>query len=274
MKTATLPDGSAVPRLGQGTWRMGEKRELRSAEIAALKLGIDLGMTLIDTAEMYADGEAETIVAEAIRGQREAVFVVSKAYPQNASRARLSAACEASLRRLGTDYLDLYLLHWRGRTPLAETVDAFERLVASGKIRRWGVSNFDVDDMDELAAPACATNQVLYNLEERGIEFDLLPAAQRDALPVMAYSPVGCGGGLLRDRALADIAARLGASPARVALSWVLRQPGVIAIPKATDPVHVRDNRAALDLFLPPEILRELDQAFPPPRSKRPLAMN
>jgi diketogulonate reductase-like aldo/keto reductase len=269
-----LPDGTAVPALGQGTWRMGERGD-RRAEAAALRLGLDLGMTLIDTAEMYGEGGAEQVVAEAIAGRRDEVFLVSKVYPHNASRRKLPQALEASLRRLKVDRLDLYLLHWRGSVPLAETVEAMEKARAAGKIAHWGVSNLDVDDLEELgpALKDCATDQVLWNLEARGVEFDLLPFCARHGMPVMAYSPVGQGGALLAHDAVRVVAARHDATPAQVALAFVLRQPGVIAIPKASDPGHVRQNAAAAALRLTPQDLAELDAAFPPPRRKRPLAM-
>lgn len=272
----TLPCGEALPVLGQGTWMMGEAHGSRSAEVSALRLGIDLGMTLIDTAEMYAAGGAETVVAEAIAGRRDDLFLVSKVLPSNASRAATMRACEASLRRLGTDRIDLYLLHWRGSVSLAETVDAFEALKAAGKIRHWGVSNFDADDMDELArltaGGAVQTNQVLYNLATRGIEFDLLPQARAAGLPIMAYSPVAQGD-LVADRRLSAVAERHGATPAQVALAFVLSRPGVIAIPKATQPQHVSANRAAADLALSAADLAELDRLFPPPRRKMALQM-
>jgi diketogulonate reductase-like aldo/keto reductase len=272
----TLPDGTRVPALGQGTWRMGEDARARKAEIAALRLGIELGLTLIDTAEMYGEGGAEEVVGEAIKGCRDEVFIVSKVYPYNASRRAMVAACDRSLRRLGIDTIDLYLLHWRGAVPLAETVEGFEALRRAGKIARWGVSNLDVDDMEELwsvGGAACATDQVLYNLSERGIEFDLLPWCERHKVPIMAYSPVGQGGRMLRHEALAEVAARHGASPAQVALAWTLRRPDVIAIPKAADPKHVRENAAAATLRLTEEDHATLDAAFPPPRRKRPLAI-
>lgn len=270
-----MPDAPTLdlPRLGQGTWRMGEGGD-RAAEAAALRLGIELGMTLLDTAEMYGDGAAEEVVAEAMAGQRDRVFLVSKVYPHNATRAGVPAACERSLRRLRTDRLDLYLLHWRGSTPLAETVEAFERLREQGKVRAWGVSNFDVEDLDDLPpGAACAANQVLYNLGARGIEFDLLPECRKRAVPVMAYSPVGQGGTLLRHPALAAIAARHGATPAQVALAWTLARPGVVSIPKASNPAHVRLNAAAAALALSPEDHAALDAAFPPPRRKQALEM-
>ena len=260
-----------MPKLGQGTWKLGERGADRGAEADALRLGIDLGMTLIDTAEMYADGGAEKVVARAIEGQRERVFLVSKAYPQNAGRASLPKACARSLKRLGTDCLDLYLLHWQGGTPIEETADAFERLVEAGHIRAWGVSNFDVDDMRETP-PRCAANQVLYNLETRGIEFDLLPWCRERKIPVMAYSPVGQGGALLRSEAVRAAAGRHDATPAQVAIAWTL-QPGVVSIPKASNPAHVRENAAAADLRLTNEDHAMLDAAFPPPKRKQPLGI-
>ncbi|WP_312289935.1 aldo/keto reductase [Stutzerimonas nitrititolerans] len=273
MRRIRLGEGE-VPVVGQGTWHMGENPAERSREIAALRLGIELGMTLIDTAEMYGEGGAEEVVGEAIQGRRERVFLVSKVYPHNASRRGVPQACERSLRRLGTDCIDLYLLHWRGEYPLAETVDAFERLREAGKIRRWGVSNCDVDDLQELGdIAACATNQVLYNPEERGIEFDLLPFCQAHDMPVMAYCPVGQGGSLLQDPAIIEVARRQGAQPGQVALAWALRQPNVLVIPKAVDPAHVRANAAAAELRLSDEELSILDGAFPPPRRKRALQM-
>jgi len=274
-RSARFPDGAEVPTLGQGTWKMGERGADRRAEADALRCGLDLGMTLIDTAEMYADGGAEEVVRDAIAGRRDSAFLVSKVYPQNASRARMAKACEASLRRMGVETIDLYLLHWRGGVPLEETVAAFEALICAGKIRRWGVSNLDVDDLEELgpALPACATDQILYNLEARGPEHDLLPFLAERKIPVMAYSPVGQGGRLLRDRALRAVAARHGTGPAAIALAFVLRRDGVIAIPKAASPAHLAENAAARDLSLTEEDLRDLDAAFPPPRRKVPLAM-
>ncbi|WP_077048524.1 aldo/keto reductase [Pseudomonas sp. KK4] len=265
--------GIDVPVIGQGTWKMGEDRSRRHEEVAALRLGIDLGMTLIDTAEMYAEGGAEQVVGEAISGQRDKVYLVSKVYPHNASREGIPAACERSLQRLGTDHIDLYLLHWRGQYPLEETVEAFERLRYAGKIGRWGVSNFDVDDLQELNAPACATNQVLYNLEARGIEFDLLPVCQQQRLPVMAYCPIGQGGKMLGNAMLKQVAARHAVTPAQVSLAWLLRQKGVIAIPKAVRPEHVRLNAQAAGLQLEPGDLEALDQAFQAPQRKQRLAM-
>jgi len=273
MRALTLADGTALPVIGQGTWHMGENPAERSNEVAALRQGIELGMTLIDTAEMYAEGGAEEVVGEAIRNRRERVFLVSKVYPHNASRQGVPQACERSLRRLGVDCIDLYLLHWRGQYPLAETVEAFERLKAQGKIRRWGVSNFDLDDMHELGTPACATNQVLYNPAERGIEFDLLPWCQAQGMPVMAYCPLGQGGDLLRHPALVDVARRHGAQPAQVALAWALRQPGVLVIPKSASATHLRANASAAELTLSAEDLSALDGAFPQPARRQPLQM-
>ena len=284
MKTVSLRDGERVPALGQGTWRMGENKSARVTEVAALRLGIELGMALIDTAEMYGDGGAEEVVAEAIHGQRSHVFVVTKVYPYNASRGKLPKACERSLKRLRIDVIDLYLLHWRERTPpLQETVETFEKLRAAGKIKRWGVSNFDLDHMEELLSletgHKCAANQVLYNLENREIEFDLLPflasniKPQTSHIPVMAYSPVGYSGALLGNPTLKKIAKRHNAIPAQIALAWVLRQPNVIAIPKASTDVHVRGNIASLKIKLTKEDLAELDREFPTPRSKKPLPM-
>jgi len=275
MRTVSLPGGEQVPLLGQGTWMMGERPDRRPDEIAALRLGVDLGMTLIDTAEMYGDGAAEELINEALGDVRDQLFLVSKAYPQNASRARLRVACEASLRRLGTDRLDLYLLHWRGSVPLGETVEAMEMLRAAGKIRHWGVSNLDTGDMDELRAgggDGCAVDQILYNLTRRGPEHDLLPWLEAHGIPAMAYSPVEQGR-LLADQMLRRIAGSIGATPAQVALAWTLRRGKVIAIPKAGSVAHVRDNRAAADLMLSDDDLAALDAAFPAPRGRRPLEM-
>jgi diketogulonate reductase-like aldo/keto reductase len=276
-RTAILPSGDAVPVLGQGTWGMGERPERRAEEIEALRMGIDVGMTLIDTAEMYGGGATEMLVGDAIQGRRDEVFLVSKVLPNHATRRGTITACEASLRRLQTDRLDLYLLHWREEdTPLDETLDAFDELRRSGKIRGWGVSNFDVPDMAELEAmrppKVPATDQVLYNLTRRGIEFDLLPWCQARAIPIMAYSPIEQGR-LLGDRTLRRIADRQDATPAQIALAWVLRQPEVIAIPKASTIDHVRENRGALEIRLTADDLDELDRAFPPPSRKIPLEM-
>jgi diketogulonate reductase-like aldo/keto reductase len=296
MKTVQLPDGERLPALGQGTWRMGENKSARADEIEALRLGIDLGMTLIDTAEMYGDGGAEKVVADAIAGQRDRVFVVTKAYPHNASSTELPKACERSLKRLRIDVVDLYLLHWREKnTPLAETVETFEKLRSAGKILRWGVSNFDVEDMQELndeilmtndeeKRSACSANQVLYNLQHREIEFELLPWSQQNKIPIMAYSPVGHGRGLLENATLKKIAkrhdatCRAGASregwtPAQIALAWVLSQRGVIAIPKASNKKHVRENAESAKIRLTKQDLQDLDDTFQPPQSKERLAM-
>ncbi|KFE50074.1 aldo/keto reductase [Pseudomonas syringae] len=274
MRTLELA-GKTVPVIGQGTWHMGERQDQRSAEIRALCQGIELGMNLIDTAEMYADGEAEKIVGEALVGQRDSVFVVSKVYPHNASRTGIPAACERSLSRLKTDYIDLYMLHWPGSYPLEETVEAFERLREEGKIGRWGVSNFDVADLLELNNPNCATNQVLYNPEDRAIEFDLLPWAEANGLPIMAYCPIGQGqaGNLLHHPALHEVAARHNATPAQVSLAWVLRRNNMIAIPKAVNPDHVKLNAAAAELMLTADDLALIDRAWPIPTRKLPLAM-
>lgn len=275
MDLIRFPDGTQVPALGQGTWMMAEQPARRADELAALRAGVELGLTLIDTAEMYADGESERLVGEAIRGLREQVFLVSKAYPQNTSRQRLPQACEASLKRLGTDRLDLYLLHWRGRVPLAETVEAMENLVAVGKIRRWGVSNLDTTDLQELVAAggaACATDQVLYNLTRRGPEYDLLPWLADRGIPVMAYSPVEQGR-LLDNLRLREVAAGLGATPAQVALAWVLCYGHVMAIPRAGHVAHVQENRAAAELHLSASDLAALDAAFPRPGKRQPLEM-
>lgn len=272
MRTLELA-GVPVPVIGQGTWRMGEDPAQHGKEVAALRLGIELGMTLIDTAEMYAEGGAEEVVGDAIAGQRDKVFLVSKVYPHNASRKGIPQACEHSLRRLKTDYIDLYLLHWRGQYPLEETVEAFERLREAGKIGRWGVSNFDVDDLQELASPACATNQVLYNLEERGIEYDLLPWCQQHQLPLMAYCPIGQGGKLLDHPTLRRIADHHRVTTAQVALAWIMRHENVIAIPKAVSPEHVQLNAHAAQLRLEAGDLEALDHAFRAPQRKQRLAM-
>ena len=279
MKTVSFPDGERVPALGQGTWRMGEKKSAHADEVAALRLGIELDMMLIDTAEMYGEGGAEEVVADAIEGQRDRVFIVTKCYPHHASRRELPKACERSLKRLRIDTIDLYLLHWRERTPpLEETVQTFEKLRSTGKIKRWGVSNFDVDDMEELfgirSGANCAANQVLYNLENREIEFDLLPFIHQYStlthrLVLMAYSPVGHGRGLLENKLLKKIARRHDATSAQIALAWVLRQPDVIVIPKASTEKHVRDNARSIKIELTKEDLVELDREFPPPKSKK-----
>ena len=271
-----LQDGREVAALGQGTWNMGERKADAAREIDSLKAGIDLGMTLIDTAEMYADGGAEEIVGEAIKGRRQDVFLVSKVYPWNASRDGTIAACERSLKRLGTDTIDLYLLHWRGEHPLAETVEAFETLKQAGKIGAWGVSNFDTDDMEELfdipGGEFCATNQILYNLSRRGPEYDLLPWCRQRNLPVMAYSPIEQGK-LLRHPELVRIARASRATPAQLALAFLLRQGDVIAIPKTSERTRAAENRGAVDLAVSDADWKALDAAFPPPARKRPLEM-
>jgi diketogulonate reductase-like aldo/keto reductase len=271
-----LPSGETVPALGQGTWQMAETASRRKQEIEALRLGVELGMTLVDTAEMYGEGAAEELVAEALAGERARLFLVSKVYPHNASRQGVVAACERSLRRLKTDRLDLYLLHWRGSVPLEETVAGFEELRRSGKIRHWGVSNFDTDDMEELlqvrGGENCAANQVLYNVTRRGPEFDLIPWMTKHRMPLMAYSPIEQGR-LPRDGVLQRIGQKYGASPFQIALTWLLQKPDVIAIPKASSPDHVRDNHQALEIRFGPEDLEAIDAEFPPPRRKRPLEM-
>jgi diketogulonate reductase-like aldo/keto reductase len=277
----SLPSGRPVARLGQGTWRIGDVRTRRNAEIDALRVGLDAGLALVDTAEYYGDGRSEELVAEAFAGRRDELYLVSKVLPSNATRRGTLAACDRSLQRLGTDYVDLYLLHWRGSVPLEQTLKAFAELRAAGKIRHYGVSNFDVDDLEEASATAagaaCATNQVLYNPAHRGIEWDLLPWCRERRMPLMAYSPLGSSGAehrrLLGHRAVKAVAARHAATPAQVILAWVLRHDDVFAIPKAASAAHVRDNRAALDLALGVEDLAELDAAFPPPRGSAPLDM-
>jgi diketogulonate reductase-like aldo/keto reductase len=256
--------GAQIPALGLGTWHMGERASLRRDEVNALRLGLDLGMNLIDTAEMYGDGGAEEVVAEAISGRRDEVYLVSKVLPHHASRTGTIDACEGSLRRLRTDAIDLYLLHWPGSHPVEETVAGFEALVRQGKIRHWGVSNFDVDEMAGLEG--AAANQVLYNLRRRGIERNLLPWCEGRGIAVMAYSPLEQGR-LRRSPGLEAVARRHGATPSQVALAWVLRHDAVVAIPKATNAEHVRENRKAAELVLAPEDLADLDRDFPrPPR--------
>jgi diketogulonate reductase-like aldo/keto reductase len=273
MRMVMLPGGETVPALGQGTWYMGERRGEVAREVAALRLGVDLGMTLIDTAEMYASGGAEEVVAQAVSGIRDRVFLVSKVLPQNASRSGVPAACERSLKRLKTDRIDLYLLHWRGGHPLAETVAAFEALKAAGKIRYWGVSNLDTDDMEELVAvpagAACAANQVLYHPASRGIEFDLLPWCAGHGIPVMAYSPLGHDvRRLLGSGPLQAVARRHGSTAAAVAIAWGLRAGNVISIPKAADLAHVRENAGAAEIELTAEDLAAIDAVHRPPSRK------
>ena len=280
MKTVTLPGGERVSAFGMGTWRIGDKAAARAEEIATLRLGIELGATLIDTAEMYGEGAAESLIGEAIEGRRDEVFLVSKVYPHNATHRGAVAACERSLGRLKTDRLDLYLLHWRGNVPLAETVEGFEALRKAGKIRHWGVSNLDLADMQALAsAPgsqtagrAAQTNQLLHNLAHRGIEWDLLPWLRERRVPVMAYSPLD-EGRLLRHPKLADFARRRGMSVSQAALAWLLAKDDVIVIPKTSSRERLRDNLGALDHPLDAAALAELDRLFPPPEGPRPLEM-
>ena len=276
IRSTKLPGGESVPVLGQGTWRMGDDKSKRTKEVAALRLGIELGMTLIDTAEMYANGGAEKVVGEAIEGRRDEVFVVSKFYPQNATRERMAAACDRSLRRLGIEQIDLYLLHWRGDVPLKETLAGFDDLLEAKKIRYAGVSNFDVDDMQELTRlkdglERIVTNEVLFNLERRGAEWDLLPWMRQRHRPVIAYSPVEEGLLAHPHPVLKRVAERHDATPVQVALAWAIREDGVIAIPKSADPKHVRENRGAADIKLTKKDLEELDESFPSPEGKKPL---
>ena len=271
-----LVAGQRLPAIGQGTWYMGENASARREEVMALRAGVDCGLTLIDTAEMYAEGGAEEVVGDAIRGIRDRVFVVSKVYPWNAGGSNMAAACEASLRRLGTDYLDLYLLHWRGNYSLQETVTAMETLVAQGKIRHWGVSNLDYADMQELwqvkGGKVCAANQVLYHLASRGIEYDLLPWCQQQSMPVMAYCPLAQAGrlrsGLFANPTVKAIADAHQVTVAQVLLAWVIRQQGIMAIPKAATVKHVEENAAALALTLSEEEQALLNRAFPAPGHK------
>jgi diketogulonate reductase-like aldo/keto reductase len=276
MSRVVLPGGTRVPALGIGTWMMGERPAARKEETESVRLGIELGLTLVDTAEMYGEGACETFLGDALAGLRDKVFLVSKVYPHNASRAGVVAACERSLKRLKTDHLDLYLLHWRGGVPLAETIIGFEHLKSQGKIRHWGVSNFDTDDMNELyetpGGEGCAVNQVLYNLTRRGPEYDLLPWLEEQEIPLMAYSPIEQGR-IKTSGVLADIAAKHGAKPFQVALAWVLRSPNNIVIPKASRPEHMRENAGARDIKLDNDDLAALDAAFPPSSRKRSLEM-
>ncbi|MBL8571805.1 MAG: aldo/keto reductase [Phreatobacter sp.] len=276
MKSVVLPSHKQVPALGQGTWQMAENGAGRQQAITALQLGVDLGMTLVDTAEMYGEGAVEELVGEAIVGRRDQVFLVSKVYPHNASRERMVAACARSLKRLRTDRVDLYLLHWPGSVPIDETLETFMRLKDEGKILDYGISNFDARGLQRVwsrpGGAGLVTNQVLYNLSERGIEWDLLPWCRKHSLPLMAYTPLGQGE-ILGNRGLARVAARHGITPAQAALAWLLQRDGVIAIPKAGNPSHVRENRKAADLELSPEDLRDLDAAFPPPTGPTPLAV-
>ena len=276
LPSVTLPNGERVPALGLGTWHMGDDRRRAAAEEAAVRLGIELGMTLVDTAEMYGSGGAEEIVGRAAQGRRDQLFIVSKVLPYNASQKGVVEACERSLKRLQTDHIDLYLLHWRGSVPLPETLAGFARLQRDGKIRHHGVSNFSSDDLRQWVAlqggESVAANQILYNLQRRGPEWDVIPWCRERRIAIMAYTPLGQGS-FLANRALAEIAARHAATPAQVALAWLLRQDGMIVIPKATQLQHVRDNRGAIDLKLTDADLTALDRAFPPPRGKTPLGM-
>ncbi|MFT9258253.1 MAG: aldo/keto reductase [Acetobacter sp.] len=281
-KTITLSSGESLPALGVGTWNMGDSQARRASEIESLRHAITQGAKVVDTAEMYGNGRSETLVGEAIQPFRDQVFLVSKVLPSNASARGVAQSCRQSLRRLGTDQLDLYLLHWRGSVPLAETVEAFRTLQREGLIRYWGVSNFDTRDMRELdacmQAGECAANQILYSLEHRGVEYDLLGADMSRRSVTMAYSPIGQGGALLGHPALARVAARHvtstgPATPAQIALAWVLRQPNMLAIPKAGSPDHMRQNLAAPEITLSAQDLTELDSAFPPPRTRQPLEM-
>ena len=283
MPTVNLPDGTSVPAYGIGTWRMGERAGARAAEVAAIRLGLELGATLIDTAEMYGEGGAEEAIAEALgtgsaggKTKREGIFIVSKVYPHNASRAGVIAACERSLKRLKTDRIDLYLLHWPGSHPIAETASAFEQLRGAGKIRYWGVSNFDLAEMQEVWAlkegANCASDQVLYNLSRRGPEFDLMPAAAKRSMPIMAYSPLEQGR-LSHKPGIDAVARRHGKTIWQIALAWTLARSGVITIPKAVKPEHVRDNIAAVEIKLTEDDLADLDRDFPPPKKKAALGM-
>jgi len=278
-RTIQFQGESLLPAIGQGTWYMGENPATHQQEVAALQAGLDCGLRLIDTAEMYAEGGAEIVVGEALKGRRDQAWLVSKVYPWNAGAVDAIDACERSLRRLQTDYLDLYLLHWRGNIPLEETILAMETLQQQGKIRHWGVSNFDTDDMQELwgedGGSACLTNQVLYHLASRGIEYDLLPECQQRDVPIMAYCPLAQAGrlrqSLFSDARVQQVAQQQGISVAQLLLAWVIRKDGVIAIPKASSVAHVRENAAALDVVLSGEELALLNQAFPPPQNKLPL---
>jgi diketogulonate reductase-like aldo/keto reductase len=276
MPERRLPTGETIPALGQGTWEMGESPSRRKDEIAALRRGVELGMTLIDTAEMYGDGKSEQLISEALGPVRSDIFLVSKVYPHNGTRSGVKAACERSLKRLQTDRIDMYLLHWRGGEDLPGVVDAFERLKADGKILHWGVSNFDTDDMAELVGleggDQCAMNQILYNVARRGPEFDLLPWQREHGIPVMAYSPVDHSR-LPKKSVLDDIASAHGVTIYQVALAWVLAQPDVIAIPKSSNMKHVEDNAKAIDLTLSADDMSRIDETFKPPKSKRSLEM-
>lgn len=276
MKQVTLPGGERVPALGMGTWNVGDQSATRAEEIATLQMGLDMGLRLVDTAEMYGEGLSESLIGEALAGRRDDAFLVSKVYPHNASRKGAVAACERSLRRLGTDHLDLYLLHWRGDEPFEDTIEAFQALQTAGKIRHFGVSNLDLSDMEEFwdtpGGDAVAVNQLLYNLSRRGIEFDLLPWLRERNVPVMAYSPIEQAR-LLRNAGLKRFAEQHGMTPAQAALAWLLASDDIIAIPKTGHRDRLRENMGALDITLTPEQLAELDKLFPPPRHAQPLAM-
>lgn len=275
--TTPLPSGEAIPILGQGTWRMGEDPKMKAAELRALQYGLDQGLNLIDTAEMYGNGGAEILISEAIAGRRDQTFLVSKVLPQNAGRKETLIACERSLKRLKTDRIDLYLLHWKGTIPLSETLEAFLELVSMGKIRYWGVSNLDIASMRELVAlsggESVATNQILYNPLRRGAEWDLIPWCHQRNIPIMAYSPLD-EGGIVNHPALKSIAKQLNVTPAQVAMAWLLKQPGIISIPKAIQTIHIDENIAALNITLNKQMLEQMDQSFSPPTRAMPLEVN
>ena len=274
MRTVAMPDGRGLPVMGLGTWRMGEGRSDKAAEIRVIQKTMDLGISLLDTAEIYGNGGSERVVGEAIRGRREQAFIVSKVAPSHASRRGTVSACEASLSRLGIETLDLYLLHWRGGVPPSETVEAFETLKAQGKIRAWGVSNFDVEDLEDIPNLAdCSANQVLYNPQSRGIEYSLLPLCQSHHIPIMAYTPFGQNGVVLKNAAIAGVARRHNATPGQVILAWGIRHAGVVTIPKTATLARVEENLGALSLQLTADDLEEIDRAFPPPRRKTSLEM-
>jgi diketogulonate reductase-like aldo/keto reductase len=274
MREVSLPNGRSMPVLGLGTWKMGEDRRRAGDEVRVVQRALDLGISLIDTAEIYASGGSEQVVGQAIAGRRDKVFLVTKVAPSNASRRGTIRACEASLKRLGTDVIDLYLLHWIGGTPVTETIAAFETLKKDGKIRAWGLSNFDTDDMELMPPGAeCCANQVLYNPQSRGIEFTLLPFCQARGIPIMAYTPLGQSGRVLKNAAIAEIAHRHKATPAQVALAWGIRNAGVVTIPKTANLARVEENLGAVSLTLTAADLQEIDRAFPPPRAKRALEM-
>lgn len=277
MKTILLPDGTAIPKIGQGTWYLGDDPAARNEEISALRKGVSLGMTLIDSAEMYGNGRSEKLVGEAIASlKREELFLVSKVYPHHAGRDDIFRCCDASIRRMNAGYLDLYLLHWRGSIPLSETVECMEELVKRGKIRRWGVSNFDTDDMEELFrvknGERCAVNQVLYHLGSRGVEYDLLPWLKNHGVPLMAYCPLAQAGvlrrSLLTDRTVLQLAERHQVSPVQILLAFVVSRENVFAIPKSSTVEHTVQNAAAGDIILSEEEIEKLNKAFPAPSSK------